>query len=95
MMDLTDKQKIILKTVWLGHERGRFIDMDELLELITYKTTKQSMQFSIRALIKRGLLEKTAVLRPRKREKQYQRRCYSLTPLGSATVKILLSKFAI
>lgn len=95
MMDLTDKQKIILKTIWLGHERGRFLDLDELLELITYKTTKQSMQFSIRALIKKGLLEKASGLRPRKREKQYQRRCYSLTPLGSATVKILLGKFAI
>lgn len=91
MMILTDKQKAILKTIWLGHERGRFLDLDELLDLVTYKTSKESMQFSIRALINKGLIEKSATLRPRKREKQYQRRCYSLTSLGSATVKILLS----
>ncbi|MCV5296738.1 hypothetical protein OFC42_33710, partial [Escherichia coli] len=57
-MTLTDKQKDIIKTLNLGYERGHLLDLDELLEVLPYKTTKQSIQFSIRALIKRGLVEK-------------------------------------
>lgn len=53
-MTLTDKQKDIIKTLNLGYERGHLLDPDELLEVLPYKTTKQSIQFSIRALIKRG-----------------------------------------
>lgn len=53
-MTLTDKQKDIIKTINLGHERGHLLDLDELLEVLPYKTTKQSMQFSIRALVKKG-----------------------------------------
>ncbi|EIP1841375.1 hypothetical protein LR934_004766, partial [Salmonella enterica] len=56
-MTLTDKQKDIIKTINLGHERGHLLDLDELLEVLPYKTTKQSMQFSIRALVKKGLVE--------------------------------------
>ncbi|MBG2734590.1 hypothetical protein F1517_22125, partial [Klebsiella oxytoca] len=51
-MTLTDKQKDIIKTINLGHERGHLLDLDELLEVLPYRTTKQSMQFSLRALIK-------------------------------------------
>ncbi|EJA4295333.1 hypothetical protein MVR28_005053, partial [Escherichia coli] len=54
-MTLTDKQKDIIKTLNLGYERGHLLDLDELLEVLPYKTTKQSIQFSIRALIKKGL----------------------------------------
>ncbi|HDR2361578.1 TPA: hypothetical protein QCH63_004480, partial [Enterobacter kobei] len=57
-MILTDKQKDILRTIYLGHDRGHLLDLDELLEVLPYKTTKQSMQFSLRALIKKGLVEK-------------------------------------
>ncbi|HDN1440622.1 TPA: hypothetical protein P1E99_005160, partial [Escherichia coli] len=57
-MTLTNKQKDIIKTLNLGYERGHLLDLDELLEVLPYKTTKQSIQFSIRALIKRGLVEK-------------------------------------
>jgi hypothetical protein len=53
-MILTDKQKDILRTIYLGHDRGHLLDLDELLEVLPYKTTKQSMQFSLRALIKKG-----------------------------------------
>ena len=54
-MTLTDKQKDIIKTLNLGYERGHLLDLDELLEVLPYKTTKQSIQFSIRALIKKGI----------------------------------------
>ncbi|MEX6155967.1 hypothetical protein AB6G46_23925 [Providencia hangzhouensis] len=45
-MTFTEKQKMIIRVIWIGHERGNPVDMDELLELLPYKTTKQSMQFS-------------------------------------------------
>ncbi len=48
-MTLTDKQKDIIKTINLGHERGHLLDLDELLEVLPYRTTKQSMQFPARA----------------------------------------------
>ena len=54
-MTLTDKQKDIIKTLNLGYERGHLLDLDELLEVLPYKTTKQSIQFSIRALIRKGI----------------------------------------
>lgn len=57
-MTLTDKQKDIIKTLNLGYERGHLLDLDELLEVLPYKTTKQSIQFSIRALIKKGLVKR-------------------------------------
>ncbi len=53
-MTLTDKQKDIIKTLNLGYERGHLLDLDELLEVLPYKTTKQSIQFSIRAPDKKG-----------------------------------------
>lgn len=39
-MTLTDKQKDIIKTINLGHERGHLLDLDELLEVLPYRTTK-------------------------------------------------------
>ncbi|MGA6514859.1 hypothetical protein ACPEF8_15985, partial [Klebsiella sp. K796] len=57
-MNLTSKQKDVIKTLNLGYERGHLLDLDELLEILPYRTTKQSIQFSLRALIKKGLVEK-------------------------------------
>lgn len=56
---LTVKQIQILQTInqhWLTHRQE--IDVDQLLESLPYQTTKQSMQFSIRALIKKGVILK-------------------------------------
>ena len=59
---LTDKQYKILTVICHGNKEldGTWspVDMDELLERVAYETTKQSMQFSIRALISRKLIEK-------------------------------------
>ncbi len=64
-MTLTDKQKDIIKTINLGHERGHLLDLDELLEVLPYRTTKQSMQFSLRALIKKVWSKSTTAGRER------------------------------
>ncbi|HBM2881092.1 TPA: hypothetical protein LVL09_004914 [Klebsiella oxytoca] len=88
-MNLTSKQKDIIKTVNLGYERGHLLDLDELLEILPYRTSKQSMQFSLRALIKKGLIEKHDC-RPRG-ETLHHRRTLGLTILGRAKAKMLLA----
>ncbi|HGY7601012.1 TPA: hypothetical protein ACNTJ6_005248 [Escherichia coli] len=87
-MTLTDKQKDIIKTLNLGYERGHLLDLDELLEVLPYKTTKQSIQFSIRALIKKGLVEKGHTRQ--RSDNRYHRRTLRLTTLGRAKAKLLV-----
>jgi len=64
MGTLTDKQTKILTVLCDGsmEDDEVFVDIDQLLERLNHqhgwKTTKQSMQFSIRALINRGLMVK-------------------------------------
>ncbi|EHW2530795.1 hypothetical protein K3F15_001796 [Escherichia coli] len=87
-MTLTDKQKDIIKTLNLGYERGHLLDLDELLEILPYKTTKQSIQFSIRALIKKGLVEKGHTRQ--RSDNRYHRRTLGLTTLGRAKAKLLV-----
>ena len=87
-MTLTDKQKDIIKTLNLGYERGHLLDLDELLEGLPYKTTKQSIQFSIRALIKKGLVEKGHTRQ--RSDNRYHRRTLGLTTLGRAKAKLLV-----
>ena len=60
---LTTKQYRILLVICDGNGKnddGEFVpvDMDELLERLSYRTTKQSMQFSIKYLSRRGLIAK-------------------------------------
>lgn len=56
---ISEKQRHILKAIVKGNrsEEGEvlsWLDMDQLLEKIPYETSKDSMQFSLRHLIKRG-----------------------------------------
>ncbi|WP_411512025.1 hypothetical protein QM042_02020 [Escherichia coli] len=87
-MTLTDQQKGFFKTINLGHERGHLLDLDELLEVLPYKTTKQSMQFSIRALVKKGLVEK-GMCRQRG-DSGCSGRIPSLTTSGRTRAKLLV-----
>lgn len=62
-MNITSKQFGILQVILKGdgcRSDGTFIpvDLDQLLKRLTYSTTKESMQFSIRTLIKKGLIYK-------------------------------------
>lgn len=65
---LTDKQYRIMSVIVHGDgidESGQRIpvDMSRLLDLLSYRTTRDSMQFSIRALVKNGLIGKDTDLR--------------------------------
>lgn len=57
-MILTEKQLHIMSVIMKGNDDGSFVDLDQILERIPYETTKQSIQFSIRALIERQLINK-------------------------------------
>lgn len=77
-MHLTGKQLLLLKVISAGNDDGTNVDLDQLIERVEYETTKQSIQFSIRALIKHGLIEKTGTDKRRGR----QRVTLGMTELG-------------
>lgn len=57
-MLLTSKQQSIMKHIIAGNPNNTAVDIDQLLERLDYKTTKESLQFSLRALIGHGLIRK-------------------------------------
>lgn len=77
MKGVTPYQLEILKHVAKGTAEAP-VDFDELLEALSWKPTKQSAQFTIRALITKKLLEKTGLQLRRGRK----RVCYRLTREG-------------
>jgi hypothetical protein len=57
-MNLTVKQIDIMKLVVAGDDGAAF-DLDRLIECLPYVTTKASFQFSLRALERHGLLDRS------------------------------------
>lgn len=83
-MSLTVKQVELLTVIAKGNGPGAPVDLDEILERIRYETSKQSLQFSIRALIKHGFIEKKGVEKRRGR----QRQVIAATDLGRSMVGV-------
>lgn len=77
-MHLTVKQIELLAVIGKRNPDGGATDLDQILERLSYKPTKQSLQFSIRALIAHGLIQKDA---PEKRRGR-TRTLISLTKTG-------------
>lgn len=77
-MTLTEKQIEQLRVICPGNSDGTDLDIDEILERLSYRTTKNSFQFSLRALINKGLVVKGARAVRRGRERQ----TITPTPLG-------------
>lgn len=75
-MLLTSKQQSIMKQIIAGNDDDTAIDIDQLLERLDYKTTKESLQFSLRALIGHGLIRKA------ERELRRDRVRQTLVPTG-------------
>tara|TARA_R110000851_G_scaffold59347_11_gene137435 strand:- start:22569 stop:22886 length:318 start_codon:yes stop_codon:yes gene_type:complete len=71
----TAKQVDILESILKGSDDGGFVDTDELMEMLSYNVSKGSLQFSIRFLVKRGLVEK----KPREIRRGRRRAVYALT----------------
>jgi repressor of nif and glnA expression len=57
-MNLTSKQRSIMKVIIAANPDETGVDIDQLLERLDYTTTKASIQFSLRALIGHGLIRK-------------------------------------
>lgn len=77
------KQTTILNIIVKGNPDGTFMDLDQLLEALPYETTKSSIHFSLRALIKKGFVEKGEL---RFRDTQH-RRVIKPTYRGYQTVR--------
>ena len=77
-MHLTTKQLELLAVIGARNPDGGATDLDQILERLSYHPTKQSLQFSIRALIAHGLIQKDA---PEKRRGR-TRTLISLTEQG-------------
>lgn len=79
MKGVTTYQLEILQTVSAGYAKsGLLVDFDQLLEALSWAPTKASAQFTIRALIEKGFLEKCGLQSRRGRN----RVCYQLTRNG-------------
>jgi DNA-binding MarR family transcriptional regulator len=48
----------IIRVIMRGNPDGSWVDLDQLIERLSYNPSKESLQFSIRALIKRGMIER-------------------------------------
>jgi DNA-binding MarR family transcriptional regulator len=81
-MHLTLKQIELLSVIGKRNPDGGATDLDQILERLSYKPTKQSLQFSIRALIAHALIQKDA---PEKRRGRV-RTLISLTKTGEAMI---------
>lgn len=83
MKSLSKKQIAILQTLVKANPDGSFLDLNELLDGLPYRTTKESIQFSVRALEKRGLIEK----KPLEQRRGQDRRVLAPTIAGYAAVR--------
>ena len=60
VLGFTKNQESILSVILRGNDDATFVDLDQLLDRVNYKVTKQAMQHSLRSLIRRGYIEKSA-----------------------------------
>jgi hypothetical protein len=51
---------ILLSAIAKGHKED-LVDMDQLVETLSYRPSKESLHFSLRALIKQGFIEKAGL----------------------------------
>lgn len=77
-MGLTVKQRDLMTVIFTGNADGSKLDIDQILENISYDTTKQSLQFSLRALSKKGCIQKM----PKEIRRGRGRVVYALTTHG-------------
>lgn len=74
----TRKQRAILEAIHRGSPDGGFIDLDELLEMLPYETTKPALLCSLRVLKGRHLVEQ----KPYEVRRGKRRSIYALRPVA-------------
>lgn len=88
---LTRKQIALLEVIQRGNEDGSFVDMEQLIDRIHYKPSRQSLQCSIRAMEARGLVER----KPLELRRGRHRVLYALTPAAVARFDATTGEFDI
>ncbi len=78
MKGLTKNQTELLLAVRAGGPDGD-LDFDQLLDQLSWAPSKESAQFTIRALVAKGVLQKLPELQFRRSRKRI---CYRVTPEG-------------
>ena len=68
-MILTPKQESVLTVIVKGNTDGSFCDLDEIIQRVFYATNKQSIQFIIRNLVGKGMIEKKDTQKRRSRRR--------------------------
>jgi len=79
-MKLTEKQIEIISLIKRGNTDGTLLDIDQILERLSYMPTKQALQFSLRYIIKRGYIQKHPDLQLRRNKKRV---CYYATTISN------------
>jgi len=57
-VEITPYMREVLRVVIRANADGSFCDLDQIIDRVGYHTTKQSIQFTIRAMIAKGLIIK-------------------------------------
>jgi len=60
-MFLTEKQIDVLLNIAKKNTDGSLVDLDQVLDRINFETSKASIQFCIRSLVSRELIEKAGM----------------------------------
>lgn len=74
----SDKHLGVIKVLSKGNEDGTLVDLDQLLERLPYKVTKESFHFTLRTMAKHGWANKCG----RESRRGRNRVTIELTPLG-------------
>ena len=79
-MGLTTKQRSLMEVIVAGNDDGTNVDIDQILERLPYETTKESLQFSLRALVNKGCIQKM----PSEIRRTRRRIIYAATAFGNS-----------
>ena len=69
-----------MEVIVVGNDDGTNVDLDQILDLLPYKTTKESLQFSLRALVEKGCIQKM----PTETRRGRARVVYAATAYGNS-----------
>lgn len=78
MRVISAKQREVLSCIVRANPDGTWLDLDQILERLTYAPTKAALQFTVRQLVERGLAEK----KPEEFRRGFDRRVLAPTLKG-------------
>lgn len=55
---LTYRMMLILEVVGRRNEDGTAVDLDQIIERVDYDVSKEAIQFTLRSMVEKGVIEK-------------------------------------